>query len=230
MGTSRWLTAAGVVALVAGPMGQLVQFVVTPIAEVDSASTQLTQAADHLSRLQWAVWLDLFILLIAPAVLCAGSLAGARTSKLAAAATGLIFVTWLGAGYLLGSDALLYVAAQDPDRASADRLVEAYLTHPVVTAVVIAYVAGHVVGFVLLGIALARSRVVPRWAAIAVAVWPFGELAGEASGLRWLAAGGFALLAVGFGSCAAAWLHRGLEADHDAVAVDRIASTTTATT
>jgi hypothetical protein len=53
-------------------------------------------------------------------------------------------------------------------------------------------------------VALWRARAVPRGAASAVAVWPFFGVAGEASGVRILAAAGFALLAVGFGACAVA--------------------------
>jgi hypothetical protein len=73
-----------------------------------------------------------------------------------------------------------------------------------VEGVVVAYLLGHVVGFLLLGVALWRARTVAVWAASAVAVWPFLEVLGEASGIRALAAAGFALLAVGFGACAVA--------------------------
>jgi hypothetical protein len=202
MRASRWIAFAGAVCLVAGPVGQFVQYVVTPIDEGDSAYVQVGQAAAHLTRMRWAIPLDLFILLVAPAVLYAGSLAGARVSKLAAAAAGLVFVTWLGAGYLLGGDILLYLAAKAPNQTAAAAVVEGYLSYPLVEALVVAYLVGHVAGFLLLGIALARARAVPLWAAVAVAVWPFAELAGEASGVHVLVATGFALLAVGFGVCA----------------------------
>jgi hypothetical protein len=119
-------------------------------------------------------------------------------------------------GYLLGSYVLLYVAAQDPDRSAASPVVDGYLSNGVVTGVVVAYIAGQVVGFVLLGIALVRSRAVPRWAGVAVAVWPVLEVAGEGSGVRAVAAVGFGLLAVGFGACAAAWLSSRTDATGDA--------------
>jgi len=80
---------------------------VTPIDEGDPAYAQVGQAAAHLARMRRAIPLDLFILLAAPAVLYAGALAGARVSKLAAAGAGLVFVIWLGAGYLFGTDILL---------------------------------------------------------------------------------------------------------------------------
>jgi hypothetical protein len=183
-------------------VGQFVQYLVSPIEEGVSAYAQVAQAAAHLARMRWAIPLDLFILLIAPAALYAGSLAGARVSKLAAAGAGLVFASWLGAGYLLGSDILLYLAATAPDQATAAALVDGYLSYPLVEGVVVAYLLGHVVGFPLLGVALWRARAVPVWAASAVAVWPFLEVLGEASGIPVLAAAGFAVLAVGFGACA----------------------------
>ncbi len=202
MNVSRWIATAGAACLVAGPVGQFVQYLVTPIDEGVSAYAQVAQAAAHLVRMRWSIPLDLFILLVAPAVLYAGALAGARVSKLAAAGAGLVFASWLGAGYLLGSDILLYLAATAPDQTAAAALVDGYLSYPLVEGVVVAYVMGHIVGFLLLGVALWRARAVPRWAASAVAVWPFLEVLGEASGIRVLAATGFALLAVGFGACA----------------------------
>jgi len=189
---------------VAGPVGQFVQYLVSPIDEGGSAYAQVAQAAAHLARMRWAIPLDLFILLIAPAALYAGSLAGARVSKLAAAGAGLVFASWLGAGYLLGTDILLYLAATAPDQTAAAALVDGYLSYPLVQGVVLAYLMGHVVGFLLLGVALWRVPAVPRWTASAVAVWPFLEVAGEAGGVRVLAAAGLAMLAVGFGACAIA--------------------------
>ena len=202
MSASRWIATAGAACLAAGPVGQFVQYLVSPIDEGVSAYAQVAQAAAHLARMRWAISLDLFILLVAPAVLYAGSLAGARVSKLAAAAAGIVFASWLGAGYLLGTDILLYLAATASDQAAAAALVDGYLSYPVVEGVVVAYLVGHMVGFPLLGVALWRARAVPVWAAGAVAVWPFLEVLGEASGIRVLAAAGFALLAVGFGACA----------------------------
>jgi hypothetical protein len=170
VGVSRWIAAAGAACLVAGPVGQFVQYLVSPIDEGVSAYAQVAQGAAHLARLRWAIPLDLFILLVAPAVLYAGSLAGARVSKLAAAGAGLVFASWLGAGYLLGTDILLYLAATAPDQTAAAVLVDGYLSYPVVEVVVVAYLVGHGVGFPLLGVALWRARAVPVWAASAVAV------------------------------------------------------------
>ena len=227
---SRWIATAGAVCLVAGPVGQFVQYLVTPIDEGASTSTQVAQAAAHLTQMRWAIPLDLFILLVAPAVLYAGSLAGARLSKLAAAGAGLVYLTWLGAGYLLATDILLYLAATAENRTAAVVLVDGYLSYPLVEGLVVAYLVGHVVGFVLLGLALWRARAVPRWGGIAVAAWPFIEVAGEASGVRVLAAVGFALLAVGFAACAVEVVRRSSAAAKQAANLCTIASTVPAGT
>jgi hypothetical protein len=224
---SRWIATAGATCLVAGSVGQFVQYLVSPIDEGLSAYAQVAQAAAHLDRMRWAIPLDLFILLIPPAALYAGSLAGARVSKLAAVGAGLVFASWLGAGYLLGSDILLYLAATAPDQTTAAALVDGYLSYPLVEGVVVAYLLGHVVGFLLLGVALRRARTVAVWAASAVAVWPFFEVLGEASGIRALAAAGFALLAVGFGACAVA-VARQSSARRNGAAASRSAIASTA--
>ena len=73
------------------------------------------------------------------------------------------------------------------------------------------FLIGHMVGFVLLGIALIRSHAVPAWAGISLVIFPVAELVGEASGIKVVAATGMALLVAGYGACAvallrAAWL------------------------
>src|ERR1700683_3972256 len=72
MGMSRWQTAGAVGCLVVGPLGQLAQYLVTPVNEGASPSEQVTAAAGHGSAMGVAVVLDVLLLLIMPAVLYAG--------------------------------------------------------------------------------------------------------------------------------------------------------------
>jgi hypothetical protein len=206
---SRWRVAAGVVCLLLGPVGQLVQFLVSPVRQADAPAAQVAAAAGYLPAMRLALILDPPILLILPAVLYAGFVAGADRSRLAAAGTALTFTTALGAGYLLAQDVVVYEAALQPDRAASVGLVAAYEGNGVVSALVVAYLLGHLVGFVLLGVALVRCRAVPVWAGIALCLWPVAEMAGEASGLVVVAAGGFALLVMGFGACAVGLVRAG---------------------
>jgi hypothetical protein len=97
---------------------------------------------------------------------------------------------------------VVQVAAGQADRAGAVALVEGYESGGVVTGLVVLYLVGHVVGFILLGIALIRSRAVPVWAGVALCIWPLAEMGGEGSGVWIVAAVGFALLLAGFAACA----------------------------
>jgi hypothetical protein len=203
---SRWKVAAGIVCLLLAPVGQFVQFLVSPMRQADTPAAQVAAAAAHLRAMRLALILDLPILLILPAVLYVGFVAGAGRSRLAATGTAVTFTTALSAGYLLAQDVVVYEAALQPDRPGSVALVAAYEGNGVVSALVMAYLFGHLVGFVLLGVAVVRSRAVPVWAGIALCLWPVAEMAGEASGSVVVAAGGFALLGIGFGACAGALL------------------------
>ena len=208
MGMSRWQTAGAVVCLVAGPLGQLAQYLVSPVDEGASPSEQVSAAATHAPAMGAATVLDVLLLLLLPAVLYAGMVAGGTRSRLATAGTALSFASMLGAGYLLAQDVVVQAAAAQPDHTAAVGVVSAFENSGVVTGLTVAYLAGHVIGFVLLGIALIRSRAVPAWAGIALCLWPVAEMLGEGAGVRALAAAGFALLALAFGACAWALLRR----------------------
>jgi hypothetical protein len=105
---------------------------------------------------------------------------------------------------LLGVDALLYEAAVQTDRAAAARLVDAFVNDPFVGTLTVVYLATHVVGFILLAVALRRVRAVPAWACVCLAVWPLLEMGGYASGGKAVAAVGYAALAAGYAACAVA--------------------------
>jgi hypothetical protein len=208
MGMSRWQTAGAVVCLVVGPVAQLAQYLVSPLNEASSPSEQVTAAAVHAPAMGAGVVLDVLLLLLLPAVLYAGMVAGGTRSRLAVAGTALSFGSALGAGYLLAQDVVIRAAAAQPDHATAVSVVSAFEHSAVVVGLTVVYLAGHLIGFILLGIALARSRAVPVWAGIALCVWPVAEMLGEAAGLTVLAAAGFVLLAVAFGACARALVLR----------------------
>jgi hypothetical protein len=66
----------------------------------------------------------------------------------------------------------------------------------------VCYLLTHAVGFVMLGIALRRNRAVALWAVVALASWPFVEMAGYAIDSRAVAAVGYGLLSIGYAACA----------------------------
>jgi hypothetical protein len=224
--SSRWRVAAGIACLLVGSVGQLAQFLVTPVLGGDAAADdQIREVAAHLPQMRLAMWLDIAVLLVVPAVLYVGAVAG--RSRLAATGTVLAFLTSLGAIVLVATDALYYEAALLADQAGSVALVTAYQANGLVSGLLVAYLLGHAVGFILLGIALARTRAVPVWAAVALCASPVAEIAGHASGTSALAAAGYALLVVAFGACAVALARKGLPAaGGSAAAEDPVASAT----
>lgn len=209
--SSRWRVAAGVVALLGSSLGQLAQYVVSP-AHVSGGSTadQVAAVDGHGARMTASIWLDLLILLLIPAALYVGEVAGARRSRLAATGTVLVFGTSLTAGYLLALDPLLYLASKASDRAGAVKLLSEYESAAVTNVVIVISVLGGMIGLILLGIALVRARSVPVWAGVAVAVSAVLEVAGQAVGLDAVAVLAYLLRVVGFAACAVALiaLHR----------------------
>jgi uncharacterized protein (TIGR03086 family) len=111
------------------------------------------------------------VLLLVPAVLFVGTVAGARQSRKAAVGTGIAFMGTLATLFLVGNDILLYEAARSNDP-GAIALVHDYQHNVLFGAMLVLYIGGQVLGFVLLAIALWRTRPVPRWAAVAVGAFP----------------------------------------------------------
>jgi hypothetical protein len=190
--TPLWIAG---VSLLGASVGQLVQFLVSPVSPGDPAATQVADAAAHPAAMSAAVVLDLPILLIIPAVIFIGLAVGYRTSVLARVGTVLTIVTVLGAGYLLSADVVVRAAAQHPGGAAV-AVADAFTTSGVFDGIAVCYLAGHVVGFVLLGVAAWRNRTLPRWAAVSLIAWPLLEMGGSAAGLKPVAAVGDALLVV----------------------------------
>lgn len=195
-------TVVGVACLVVGSAGQLAQYLVSPTSEAASAASNVAKAADHPSAMQWATWLDLTILFFLPALVVVGYLAGARTTRLGWVASVLAIATTVpGIAYLFGPD-VLYVGSIHGDVTA--RAITAFNASGVVTASTVVFLFGHVFGLLLLGVALWRAGLVPRWAAVCLAMSPFVEIAGGATDVRLLSVAGYLLLMAAFGACAAA--------------------------
>ncbi|MEV6842987.1 hypothetical protein [Actinoplanes sp. NPDC051411] len=193
--TPFWISA---VSLLGASVGQLAQYLISPINPGDPAATSVTAAAAHPALMRAALVLDLPILLIVPAVIFLGLAAGYGTSRLAGVGTLLTVATVLGGGYLLAGDVVVWAAAQHPGGAA---VAEAYFNSGVISGIAVFYLAGHVVGFLLLGIAAWRNQTLPRWAAVSLIAWPLLEMGGTAAGLKAVGGLGDALLVV---ACVAA--------------------------
>lgn len=160
---TRWALA---VLLPVGPAAVAVQRYVLPYRTTDGPQAVVAKVAadpQAQSLLLWLALVGLFSLV--PGVLAVARLTRRRAPRTTMAAVLLLVPAYLSMGWLVGSDVLLWVGVH----AGVDQstLVRLYSTdHPTTMVAAAVFVLGHVVGTVLLGVALWRSSAVPRWAAV----------------------------------------------------------------
>jgi hypothetical protein len=92
-------------------------------------------------------------------------LAYRRTPWLATVGGLLALVGWLPFSALTALDDLTASMAQLPAGGSFAPLLDRFSTDAVMNGYLLVYVIGHLVAYVLLGVALLQGRVIPRWAA-----------------------------------------------------------------
>jgi hypothetical protein len=195
----------GAAVLVIGPLSLVVGSLFQVASDDDSVSASLAKIAAHPSGERAVIICDLLVTLILPAMLYLMRLAGPRAPRLALAGGALSFASWMAGLYSLGASDLLYDrAAQLPDRASAVSLVHAVTSDAAFVIPEILFIVGHVLGLLLLGIALWRSRAVPRWAAALVGLASLVQVPVHDSGVGSAAA--YGLLLIGMAACAVALL------------------------
>jgi hypothetical protein len=110
----------------------------------------------------------------------------------------LALIGWEAVAFITAGDALMYELAA---RGGSPVIWAHYMANPAVAVMMIIFVAGHLAGTALLGIALWRARTVPLWAAAVIIVGDFGHLLAHTIGNRVLDVAAFGLLTLG---CAAA--------------------------
>lgn len=164
---SRWLAA---LILPVGPAAVALLRYVLPYDTVDDSATITGKILGDLDRGSLVLWLGFAgILTLVPAVYFVGRLTRRRTPWLTAIALFLLVPGYLALPWLISFDIFIWSAGTAGlDAASITRAAEA--THGSMDLAGACFVAGHVVGTILLGIAMWRSRIVGRWAAVAVAV------------------------------------------------------------
>jgi len=202
--STRWLAA---LILPIGPAAVAVLRYVLPYLTTDDSKTVVAGVSAHPGAQSAVLWLGFIATLtLVPAVLWAGRLTRRRAPRITAAAMLLMVPGYLSLTWLIGSDLLVWAGAQaGMDSATLVRLYET--AHPTSAIAAGVFVAGHVVGTVLLGIALWRSAAVPRWAAIlTILSQPLHFVAAVIVGSHSLDLFAWGLNAVGFAVVAAAIL------------------------
>ena len=211
----------GAAALVIGPLGLVLSSLFQVASDDDSVSASLAKIAAHPSGERAVIICDLLAAFMVPAVLYLMRLAGPRAPRLTVAGGAVAFAAWLAGLISVGASDLLYDhAAQSPDRASAVSLVHAVTGDAVFTIPAFGFIVGHMLGLLLLGIALWRSRAVPRWAAALVGLASLAQVPVHDSGAG--SAVAYGLLLIGMAACAVTLLRSRPEPD-SALAFDAFA-------
>jgi hypothetical protein len=119
------------------------------------------------------------VFLAVPGTLAYLRVLAARSPRLGRVGAVLALVGWMAVLPLLMMDVVARELAADPE------LFRAVYTSPTVT-ILSAVATLHVVGGLLIGIGLVRTRVVPRLLGVAAACAPVVHLASNVAGLLWL--------------------------------------------
>jgi hypothetical protein len=191
----------GAAALVIGPLGLVAGSLFQVASDDDSVSASLAKIAAHPSGERAVIICDLLAAFMVPAVLYLMRLAGPGAPRLTLIGGAVSSAAWLSGLYSVGASDLLYLqAAQSPDRASAVSLVHAVTTDAAFAIPAFGFIVGHMLGLLLLGIALWRSRAVPRWAAVLVGLASLAQVPVHDSGVG--SAVAYGLLLIGMAACA----------------------------
>ncbi len=206
-GGRAWLALA--VLLPTGPLAVAILRGLLPYYTNDSNTVLASKVAAHQGAEMAVLWLTVIATLtIVPGVITAGLLARRGAPRLGT--TGLVLsvagLMFLGSPSIAGPDTVALGAARiGIAPAATGRLLSSIGALGPVSLGSDLFVAGHVLGLILLGIALWRAGVVPRWAGLAIAVSQVGHVV-FAIGVPNHALDGcsWALTAVGFAAVAVA--------------------------
>lgn len=164
---SRVLAAA----TVGGPLAFFVGALLTPTLHDPGAETIAKNAAaspgTNAAHLVAFVLASYLLPLSAVGLAWLAHLHGSRRALLG----GLVAVVgWLPFSGLTALDDLGAQMAAAPDPAGLAGLLDRFTNDPVMNGYLVVYAAGHLLGYVILGLALGRVRAVPRWAAACLVV------------------------------------------------------------
>lgn len=142
---------------------------VLPYNTTDNPEHMAAKVIAHQSRESLAIWLG-FVAVFAtvPAVVWVGRYALRYSRRLGTAAIAVLVPAFLALGLMMFSDLVMWTGA-DTGHSAADigRMLDHM--HPAATVGEIVFVIGHILGTVLLGIALWRAPI-PRWIPLATIV------------------------------------------------------------
>jgi hypothetical protein len=158
--------------MVTGPLAITILRGILPYSTTDDTATVLAKVAEHPTAERAVCWLTLLAMVtLVPAVIAMGLSAARHSRKLGTTGLALAVAGFSGLAAVATIDFTALAAVDSGlDRAAATLLLDKLNADPVLTAGVAVYALGHIVGVILLGIALLRGRVIAGWAAWALIV------------------------------------------------------------
>ncbi|MFK4089354.1 hypothetical protein ACI2LF_34900 [Kribbella sp. NPDC020789] len=164
---SRWFAA---LILPIGPAAVALLRYVLPYDTVDDPGTITRKLLADPGGTSLMLWLGFVAMLtLVPGAYFVGRLIHTRVPLLTALSLMLVVPGYLMLPWMASGDAFTWSAGQAGlDGASVTKAAES--PHGSVSVAATVFVVGHLLGTILLGSALWRSRMVPRWASVAVAI------------------------------------------------------------
>lgn len=170
-----------VASLIIGPLAMAIPTTYTESGA--AAAGQLKLAAAHMGQAGLANAMLLPALFIVPAMIYAARLARGRAPRLAFIGGGISALAWFcGIAGVGAVDLMVYHGVGVTDRAAVADLIDRVTGDPVNGTLTVLFVLGHVIGMVVLGIALWRSRAVPVWGAAVFILYPIVHIAAHVIG------------------------------------------------
>jgi hypothetical protein len=200
---SRWFAA---VLMPIGPIAVAILRFALPYNTTDSPATSVAKIAAHPTSERLVLWLTLLaVLTLVPGALAAVKLAARREPVLAAAAAVLIIPAYLSLfGVALVDEVGITAAKGTVSVATVGKIATLVNDFPTTTILSAVFVAGHVIGSILLAIALRRSRRVGFLGCLILGVSQPIHVVSAVSGIHLLDLIGWGLTAVGMAFAARA--------------------------
>ncbi len=160
------------IALPLGPLGIVATRAVMPYWTNDDADTAVGLMVAEPGRTLAMQWIFFFAFpLLLMSVVGVAFVVRRGAPRLAMVGGLLTFASCALVGAVGSSDGVAHAMAEAGyDQGAIINVVEAMNAQPTAVAGTIVFVLGHIIGFVTLGVAVARSRVAPAWVGVMIAV------------------------------------------------------------
>jgi hypothetical protein len=192
-----------------GPLAVAVAIATAPSIGASGGSAVIAAFGQFPKRAQLELTLGVPAVILLPlAFLGLARLAMRGSPWLATVGGGLALVGWATGPAFVVQDTMANLMAQMGGGAQLATLWERVNNDPVYNAILLVYIVGHVVGTLLLGLALGRARVIPIWAAAAIVLYGPLQVIAFPTGQRAIADVAYGLLVIGCAVAAYATLTR----------------------